>query len=77
MKKNQSSKVELSLIEKLFLLRKREGMTQDELAAKLSIPVRTLRAWEQGTRKPSAAGVQLVNQLIEETENDEPTTAAA
>ena len=42
-------------------IRKRLGMTQEEFAHALCIPVGTLRNWEQGRVMPDPAGRSLLN----------------
>ncbi|QDZ00006.2 helix-turn-helix domain-containing protein [Nitratireductor mangrovi] len=46
-------------------IRRDLGLTQQELAAMLGMPIGTLRNWEQGRRKPSNAG-KLVLRLLAE-----------
>ena len=41
-------------------LRARFELTQEEFAARLEIPVSTLRNWEQGRRRPDPAAVKLL-----------------
>ena len=41
-------------------LRARFELTQEEFAARLEIPVSTLRNWEQGRRRPDPAAIKLL-----------------
>ncbi len=48
--------------EKISELRKRYGMTQDELAAGLGVSTELVRAWESGLRQP---GIEMILRLSE------------
>ncbi len=41
-------------------IRKAQGLTQEDFAAALGVPVRTLQNWEQGRRCPDPAAVTLL-----------------
>ena len=55
-------------------IRRGLGMTQQEMAAMLDLPVGTLRNWEQGRRKPSNAG-RLVLRLLSDMPRAVPDEA--
>ena len=44
--------------------RERNRFNQDEGAQRLGVPVRTLRAWEQGTRQPTEITLRAILQII-------------
>lgn len=41
-------------------IREAQGLTQEGFAAVLGVPVRTLRNWEQGRRRPEPAAITLL-----------------
>lgn len=47
-------------------LRQRLKLTQQELAARLGISVRTIQDWEQGRRQPHGSGRALLRQWIDQ-----------
>jgi len=47
--------------------RRRAGLTQAGMAARLGVPVRTLRSWEQGTRRPTAVTWRLLQRELDIT----------
>lgn len=55
---------ELSLMEALLVLRNRHGWTQESVARRLRIPLRTLRSWEQGTRNPSGEAERILTRFV-------------
>lgn len=55
---------ELSLLEALLVLRTRRGWTQESVAKRLRVPLRTLRSWEQGTRNPSGEAERTLAQFV-------------
>jgi len=46
--------------EDLTRLRVGKGMSRDVFARLLNVPTRTVRSWEDGTRKPSQAALRLI-----------------
>ena len=48
----------MSLDKKLALLRKREGLTQAEVAEKLDVSRQAISRWESGESKPSTKNIQ-------------------
>jgi putative transcriptional regulator len=52
--------------EELTRLRVGKGMSQDVFARLLNVPTRTVRSWEDGTRKPSQAALRLIQVFRED-----------
>jgi len=58
--------------DRLKTVREKCGLTQQELAKQLDIPLRTLRTWEQGSRVPlklTAVGLEVRLKEIETSSN--------
>lgn len=53
-------------IEELPKLRALKGWTQEQAARFLGVNVRTLRAWEQGTRTPKPLVLEAIEARIKE-----------
>jgi len=64
MKRKKSTK-KLSW-KRLKKMRLKRGLTQDAVADELGIPWRTYQEWELGRRKPSAAGIRILMDFLEE-----------
>ena len=47
-------------------LRERLGLTQEHLAHKLGVTVKTVNRWERGRSKPSPLAAKMLNQLSEQ-----------
>ncbi|MEX6504803.1 helix-turn-helix domain-containing protein [Jiella sp. M17.18] len=58
-------------------LRRRLDLTQEALAAKIGVPVGTLRNWEQGRRYPTGPARVLLNVLSREPETVMAAIAAS
>lgn len=55
----------------LKVLRENTGLTQEEVSKITGIPVKTIRNWEQNTRKPSDWALNLViDRILREKNND-------
>ena len=52
------------LNEVIRTLRKRRGLTQEQLAEQLDISVMTVRRWEWGERTPDVKEVQKISQVL-------------
>ena len=52
------------LNEVIRTMRKRRGLTQEQLAEYLGISVMTVRRWEWGERTPDAAQIQKISQVL-------------
>jgi putative transcriptional regulator len=52
--------------EKITAIRKRAGMTQEQLAHALRVSVGAVRSWEQGARKPGGPAVCMLEVLARE-----------
>lgn len=52
------------LNEVIRTLRKRKGLTQEQLAERLGISVMTMRRWEWGERTPDADSIQKISQEL-------------
>ena len=63
------------LFDRLKILRKRRGWTQERCAELLKVPPRTLRAWEQGSRTPRPIIESAIEKFI--AENTPPLPEAA
>lgn len=57
--------IEPTPIEALILVRRRKGLRQVDVAKKLGVPVRTLRAWEQGSNEPRPDGVEKIKRFVQ------------
>ncbi|MGL4488513.1 MAG: helix-turn-helix domain-containing protein [Rhizobiaceae bacterium] len=53
---------------RVFILRRRLGMTQEEFSARFAIPLGTLRDWEQGRSAPDAAAQAYLKVIAAEPE---------
>jgi transcriptional regulator with XRE-family HTH domain len=53
----------MKLHEKLFKLRKENGMTQDDLAEKLDISRQAISRWEMGTALPDVINILHLSKL--------------
>lgn len=51
--------------ERLKALRQAKGWTQEELAGRLGVALRTLQRWEAGTHQPGAMGLKFLQDLEE------------
>ena len=49
----------------LLATRQAMGLTREAFADLLGVPLRTLEAWEQGRRQPSASALELLRALAE------------
>lgn len=47
-------------------LREKLGLTQEQLAHRLGVTVKTVNRWEMGRAKPSPLATKLLNQLSEQ-----------
>jgi DNA-binding transcriptional regulator YiaG len=54
----------VNLADKLFILRRRLGITVAQAAKRWRLNARALTSWEQETRKPSAANADRLNRII-------------
>jgi putative transcriptional regulator len=54
--------------EELTELRVQNRMSQDVFARVLNVPTRTVRSWEDGTRRPSQAALRLIQVFRQKTE---------
>ena len=52
----------MTFSEKLMRLRKREGLSQEELAAYLEVSRQAVSRWEQGTALPDAGNLRKLRQ---------------
>ena len=57
----------MKLAEKLLDLRKRNGLSQEELAAKLNISRQAVSRWEGGTAQPDASNILQLSKLFHVT----------
>ena len=57
----------MTLAERIRLLRKRQGLTQEELAERVDVHVNTMVRWENGTRIPNAEKIQALTTALETT----------
>lgn len=51
--------------EKIKIIRKNKGMTQEELAIKLNVVRQTISKWEKGFSVPDADMVQKISEILE------------
>lgn len=58
------------LPQKLRDWRRTQGLSQPEAAAKLKLPVGTLRRWEQGRHEPQGLAKSALLVLIEDNKGD-------
>ncbi len=58
--------MKLTLMEKLRLIRHRNKWSQRQLAQRLDVELRTLRAWEQGCRTPASYFVPHLQKFVED-----------
>lgn len=56
--------------EKLSFLRKKQGMTQLELAEKLDVSRQAVSRWEQGTSEPSTGNLVTIGKLFDVSVDD-------
>lgn len=56
----------LTLMESLRIIRLRLHLSQDEMAEKLGVQPRTLKAWEQGRRNPVSYFVPVLEKFVKE-----------
>ena len=54
----------MTLSEKIILLRERDGLSQEELAAKLGIAKKTLMRWERGEVMPDIQKIVLLSEIF-------------
>lgn len=60
----------MKLPDKLRAWRRAQGLSQLEAAARLKLPVGTLRRWEQGRHEPQGLGLAALLALIEDNKGD-------
>ena len=53
------------MAEKITMLRKRSGWSQEELAEKLGVSTNTIHLWETKVCKPSMGSLLLLSDLLE------------
>ncbi|MFB2834102.1 helix-turn-helix domain-containing protein [Floridanema evergladense] len=56
----------LAISELIRELRRRLGLSQEKLAAKLGISFQTVNRWEKGRAKPSPLAMQSIKQKLED-----------
>ena len=56
--------------ERLKKLRKKSGLTQEELAERTGYSIMTIRRWEWGTRDPRTEGIKALAQALNVPESD-------
>ncbi|WP_167959049.1 helix-turn-helix domain-containing protein [Anaerosporobacter faecicola] len=57
----------MNLAKKILYLRKREGMSQEELAEKLNISRQSVSRWEVGTAQPDASNILQLSKIFDVT----------
>lgn len=60
----------MKLAEKLLLLRRRQGLSQEELAARLHVSRQAVSRWESGSALPDAANLVQLSDLFGVTADD-------
>ena len=60
----------IAFSQRLCELRKKAGLTQDELADRVNVSVMTVRRWEWGKRIPRATEMQLLIEALNVTANE-------
>lgn len=55
----------MTLSEKIYLLRKREGLSQDELADKLGVSRQSVYKWESGASMPELEKIKILSKLFD------------
>lgn len=55
----------LTTREKILLFRKRNRITQRELARRLGVSMHTLSSWERGIRNPIRRNLDIINSITE------------
>ncbi len=54
----------------ILTLRKRLGLSQEKLAAKLGVSFQTVNRWERGRTQPSKLALQVIKQQLIEMEQE-------
>ena len=57
----------MKLPEKILSLRKRDGLSQDELAGKLNVSRQAVSRWEVGSAQPDASNILQLSRLFNVT----------
>lgn len=65
----------MELSQKLKELRKKQGLTQLELAERLFVSRQAISGWEAGTSRPSTENLQSLSRLFDDTAEAEPAAA--
>jgi len=68
--RGQAVKKEIQFAENLKNLRRNMGLTQKQLAEKLSVDQRTISAWEKGVCEPSFSVLSTLCEFFNETFDD-------
>lgn len=55
---------ELSAVEVAMIVRRRKGWNQSDAAKKAGVSLRSLRAWEQGSREPQEDGERRLRAFV-------------
>jgi len=57
------------LLKQLIEIKKKTGLTIDDIAKRAKISARTIRRWRNGTRKPHPLHVEAVEKVLEDIRN--------
>ena len=60
---------------KLVQIRSKQGLSQEELAARLNVSFATVNRWENGKSEPQKAAKRLIDEMYEELQEGSPQTA--